>query len=441
MKAQPAVLNPLAVEANNVIQEHAPAVVRLLSGLGKQLYYPKGILTQSAEAKEKAYRYNATIGEAREGEHSMGLASITRHLAGLSPDQALPYAPSFGRADLRKAWLGEIKEKNPSLGDTPVSLPVVTSGITHGLSTMADMFADESDLLLLPDLLWGNYRMVFGVRRGAQIKTYPLLHLDGGFDLEGFRSTIEENAGRGKLLVLFNFPNNPTGYCITPAEAEAIRDVLVSTVTERDCDVVAICDDAYFGLFYEDEVLKESLFTYLADAHPRILAVKLDGASKEDYAWGLRVAFITYGVSGGAGAYEALEKKTGGCIRGAISNSPNLSQSLVLQAMSDPEYRTQKAEKFAVLAGRAAKVREVLAQPCFAEAWKPYPFNSGYFFAVRLNHLDAEEYRVKLLNDYGVGVISWNSTDIRVALSCVEEADIPDLLDVMLTCALEMKKG
>jgi aspartate/methionine/tyrosine aminotransferase len=441
MSAEPAPLNPLAAQTNDLIQEHAPAVLRMLSGLGKQLYFPKGILTQSAEAKEKAHRYNATIGEAREGQHSMGLASITRQLAGLSPDQALPYAPSFGRADLRKAWLGEIKEKNPSLGDTPVSLPVVTSGITHGLSTMADMFADEGDLLLLPDLFWGNYRMTFGVRRGAQIKTYPLLDLEGGFDIEGFRRTIEGNADRGKLVVLFNFPNNPTGYSITPAEAEAIRDILVRAVTERDCDVVALCDDAYFGLFYDDEVLKESLFTYLAAAHPRILAVKLDGASKEDYAWGLRVAFITYGVSGGAGAYEALEKKTGGCIRGTISNAPNLSQSLVLQAMADPEYRAQKAEKFAILAGRAAKVREVLAQPRFAEAWKLYPFNSGYFFTVRLSDLDAEKYRVKLLDDYGVGVISWNNTDIRVALSCVEEADIADLLDVMLTCALEMKKG
>ncbi len=441
MSAQPVALNPLAVEANDVIQEHAPAVMRMLSGLGRQFYFPKGILTQSAEANQKAHRYNATIGEAREGQRSMGLTAITRHLAGLSAEQALPYAPSYGRADLRKAWLGEIKAKNPSLGEAPVSNPVVTSGITHGLSTMADMFADEGDVLLLPDLLWGNYRMIFGVRRGAQIKTYPLLDLDGGFDVEGFRRTVAEHAGRGKLLVLFNFPNNPTGYSITPAEAEAIRDILVSAVTERSCDVVALCDDAYFGLFYEDEVLKESLFAYLAAAHPRILAVKLDGASKEDYAWGLRVAFITYGVSGGAGAYEALEKKTGGCIRGTISNSPNLSQSLVLQAMADPEYRAQKAEKFAILAGRAAKVREVLSQPRFGQAWKLYPFNSGYFFTVRMNDLDAEEYRVKLLNDYGVGVISWNDTDIRVALSCVDEADIADLLDVMLTCALEMQKG
>jgi aspartate/methionine/tyrosine aminotransferase len=433
-------VNPLAVELNQTIEEHAPSVMRVLSDLGKELYFPKGILTQTAEAKQKAHRYDATIGEARELRHSMGLPAIMRHFSDLGPDAVLPYAPSFGRADLRAAWREEIREKNPSLGDAPISLPVVAGGITHGLSTVADLFVDPGDLLLVPDQLWDNYVLIFAVKRGAQVKRYPLLDPDDGYDVEGFRRVLAENAGSGKLLVLFNFPNNPTGYSITPAEADAIRGALLE-VAEGGCDVVAICDDAYFGLFYDDEVMKESLFTRLAGAHPRILAIKLDGASKEDYAWGLRVAFITYGIKDGAGAYEALEKKTGGCIRATVSNSPNLSQALVLQAMADPGYKAQKAEKFAVLARRAAKVREILAEPRFEAVWRPYPFNSGYFMCVRLNKLDAEEYRVRLLNDCGVGVISTTSTDIRVAVSCVDEADLPDLFEVMLKCALDMQAG
>jgi len=433
-------MNPLAVEANQVIEEHAPAVLRMLSDLGRQLYFPKGILTQSAEANQKAHRFNATIGEARELHHSMGLPAITSRFADVSPDDVLPYAPSYGRADLRAAWLSEIKEKNPSLADVAVSLPVVTTGITHGLSTVADMFVNEGDVLLLPDQLWGNYRLIFGTRRGAKIDTYPLLDLEQGFDVEGLRATLEKYVDRGKVVILFNFPNNPTGYSVTPTEADAIRDVVVNAA-EGGCHIVAVFDDAYFGLFYDEEVLKESVFTRLADAHERVLAIKLDGASKEDYAWGLRVAFITYGVKDGSGAYEALEKKTGGCVRGTISNSPNLSQALVLKAMQDPEYKAQKADKYAVLARRAAKLRELLADARFSAAWKLYPFNSGYFFTVRLEGIDAEEYRIKLLNDYGVGVISTSKTDIRVALSCVDEGDIGSLVELMLECALEMKKG
>ena len=437
-KASP--LNPLAVQLNEVIEKHCPAIMGMLSELGRGLYFPKGILTQSAEANQKAKRFNATIGEARELGHSMGLRAITRHLSDLDADDVLPYASSYGRADLRAAWLTEIKEKNPSLREADVSLPVVTSGITHGLSTIGDMFADKGDVLLVPDQLWGNYRMVFSLKRGARIVTYPLLDLDHGFNVEGLKQTVEAQAGEGKLIILFNFPHNPTGYSITPAEAEAIRDILVEAA-EGGLHVVAVCDDAYFGLFYDDEVLKESLFTYLVAAHPRLLAVKLDGASKEDYAWGVRVAFITYGIAGGTDVYEALEKKTAGCIRATISNSANLSQALVLRAMADPDYRAQKEEKFLVLAKRAEKVRKLLSEPRFDEVWRLYPFNSGYFFTVRLEGIDAEEYRVKLLNEYGVGVISTSSTDIRVALSCVDEDDIGTLLELMLECALEMKKG
>jgi aspartate/methionine/tyrosine aminotransferase len=148
---------------------------------------------------------------------------------------------------------------------------------------------------------------------------------------------------------------------------------------------------------------------------------------------------MTYGIKGGEGAYEALEKKTGGCIRGTISNSPNVSQELLMRALKDPDYNTQKAEKFDILKRRANVARDVLKDPKFAEAWTPYPFNSGYFMCLKMNGLDAEAYRVKLLNDYGVGVISTSDTDIRVAHSSVDEADIPALYDVMLECALAMR--
>jgi aspartate/methionine/tyrosine aminotransferase len=433
-------VNPLAVELNGKIEQSAPAVMRMLSRLGKELYFPKGILTQSAEAKEKASRYDATIGEAREHKHAMGLPAITDHFRGLDADQVLPYAPSAGRADLRAVWQKEIKEKNPSLREVPISLPVVTSGITHGLSTIADMFADEGDVILMPDKLWGNYLLVFAVKRGARVERYPLLELEGGFNIEGFRRAVDRACGARKMLVLLNFPNNPTGYSITETEADAIKDTLVAAA-EGGCDVVAICDDAYFGLFYGDQVLRESLFGRLAVAHPSLLAIKLDGASKEDFAWGLRVAFVTYGIAGGAGAYEALEKKTAGCIRGTISNASNLSQLLVLRAMADPNYYAQKEERFAVLDRRAARVKKILADPKFDEAWKLYPFTGGYFLCVRLNSLDAEEFRVRLLNEYGVGVISTSETDIRVALSCVDEEDFEDLFAIMLKCAQEMMQS
>ena len=56
-----------AAELNQTIERENPHVFAMLSEFGRRLYFPKGILAQSAEAKEKAKRYDATIGIAREG--------------------------------------------------------------------------------------------------------------------------------------------------------------------------------------------------------------------------------------------------------------------------------------------------------------------------------------------------------------------------------------
>lgn len=428
----------LAAELNETIRQDNPHVYRLLSELGKELYFPKGILTQTAEAKQKAHRYNATIGIARQDGQAMHLEAVMKHFAGLAPDELLPYAPSTGRPDLRAKWKQLLVEKNPSLAGKPFSLPVVTSGITHGLSIAADMFVERDDVVLLPEKLWGNYNMIFGVRRGARIAKYPFFGPAGGFDVQGFRQCLLENAGGRKIVVVLNFPNNPTGYTVTEREAAAICTA-IEAAADRGCNIVAVCDDAYFGLFYGAEVSKESLFTRLADCHEKVLAVKLDGATKEDYVWGLRLGLITLGTKAGSPAtYDALEKKIGGCIRGTISNCPHHTQSILLKAMAEEGYARQRAEKFEVLRRRAAKVKEALTDERFAAIWEPYPFNSGYFMCLRLKGLNAELFRLRLLEKRGIGVIATAQTDVRVAFSCVEEQDIPDLFSQMFQCAQEM---
>jgi aspartate/methionine/tyrosine aminotransferase len=166
-------MNPLAHSLNEQIAAANPHVADMLSDLGANLFFPKGILSQSAEAKSKAHLYNATIGTAMEAGIAMNLESVMAPIAGVSPNEALLYAPSGGVPELRKAWQDKILTDNPSLQGVPMSLPVVTSGLTHGLSLLGDLFVDEGDVLLLPDKLWGNYRLIFGLRRGADIRTFP----------------------------------------------------------------------------------------------------------------------------------------------------------------------------------------------------------------------------------------------------------------------------
>lgn len=437
-------MNPLASELNAIIEDSCPALFGVLSQLGKELYFPRGILTQTAEAREKAYRYDATIGIARSGGEAMHLDSVTGQTKGLSPDQAIDYAPSTGNPGLRRAWLGEMLRKNRSLSGREISLPVVTSGITHGLTITGELFVDPGDVVLLPDKFWGNYGMIYGVRRGANIRTFPFFTGAGGFNIDGMTARLDEVLSeKGKAILLLNFPNNPTGYSIRKKEAEELVRALTS-VTGPGRDAVVVVDDAYFGLFYDDDVLSESVFGLLAGESEHLFPVKLDGATKEIYAWGFRVGFITFSTLAGGRekeVYTALEKKVGGTIRGNISNCPQLSQSILLEAMGDPEFAAQIGEKLQLMKSRALRAREVLANPDYAEVWEPYPFNSGYFMCLRLEGTDAEELRVRLLEQYGVGVIAEGDTDMRIALSSLEVDEIPDIFDIMYRCAVEMKRG
>jgi aspartate/methionine/tyrosine aminotransferase len=428
-------MNPLALELNEVIQKANIHVYEMLSEVGKNLYFPKGILTQSAEAKEKAHKFNATIGMATEKGRTMYLPSVMSLLSGLEPEDTLTYAPSFGIPTLRKAWKDGLFEKNPSLASSKISLPVVSHAITHGLSVVGDMWVDPGDVIVLPDKIWGNYNLIFSVRRGARIVQHTLFDNGGRLNLKSFEECVRTEAKKNKkIIVLFNFPNNPTGYTPFPDEAKTMAEILMD-LAHQGTNVLAVTDDAYFGLFFDDHVLKESIFAGLVNKHPRLMAIKLDGATKENYVWGLRVGFITYGAcltGDHDGVYNALERKTAGAVRGSISNASHLSQTITLRSLKSSSYKAEKEDKFQIMKERAIEVKRVLAQPKYRDAWNPYPFNSGYFMCLKLKTVEAEPLRVHLLNKYGVGLISLGKQDLRVAFSCVEKKDVQELYDIIL---------
>ncbi|WP_138752481.1 aminotransferase class I/II-fold pyridoxal phosphate-dependent enzyme [Paenibacillus sinopodophylli] len=429
-------MNPLAHQLNETLQSESPNVYAMLSALGKAIYFPKeGILSQSAEAKTKATKFNATIGIATEGGQPMHLKVIQETLSAYNPKDIYEYAPPGGKPELRAAWRTKMVKDNPSLESKSFGNPVVTNALTHGLSIVADLFADAGDAVVIPNKNWENYELTFGIRRGAEIVEYPLYNDQTRFNSEGLRQALLAQKDKGKAIVLLNFPNNPTGYTPGPEEGDeivaAIRDA-----ADAGINVVVVTDDAYFGLFFEDS-LHESLFAKLSDLHPRVLAIKVDGATKEEYVWGFRVGFITYASSSPA-VLAALEQKTTGIIRATISSGPHPSQTFVLHALTSPDFEAQKAEKYDIMKGRANRVKNLLESGRYGNVWGYYPFNSGYFMCLKLQGISAEAVRVHLLNQYGIGTIALGETDLRVAFSCIEEGNLEELFDTIFKAVNEL---
>lgn len=425
-------MNPQAEELNRIIREKSPAVFEMLSERGKNIFFPKkGILGQSADAK--GTRINATIGAAIEDDGSpMRLSSIEKQL-NVAPDLAFPYAPSYGRPDIRKKWKEMIYEKNPSLKGKELSLPVVTNALTHALSIAGYLFLDPDDKVIVSDLFWGNYNLIFTNAYGAEIEKFVFFKGEN-FNLDSFRNTLQ-NQKQTKKIVLLNFPNNPAGYTPTSEESNGIASVLLDEA-ENGNKIVVIIDDAYFGLNYEENIEKESIFAKLAGLHENILPIKIDGPTKEDYVWGFRVGFITYCIKNATKeVYDAIEGKTAGAVRGNISNASNLSQSLLFNAYKSENYLQEKEQKFNILFTRYKKVREALKDEKYKACFEALPFNSGYFMCVKLKEgFDGEKIRRILIDKYSTGIINLNNV-IRIAFSSVAASDMKTLFEnIYLAC-------
>ena len=412
-------MNELAVKLNETLG----AAAGFLSDSGRRMYFPYGgILGQSAEARSCGI--NATIGMAFEEDGSPLVMDCFSKNINLDK-KAFLYAGSFGVPALREAWKAMEVKKNPSLADKKFSLPVVTNALTHGLRITAELFAGAGDKVVVPDLFWDNYALIFEEAAGSKLEFFNTFKA-GRFDVEAMKAAL--NAEGEKKILILNFPNNPTGYTATNEDAAEIV-AAVKEAADAGKKIVVVLDDAYFGLVYEEGVHGESLFADFADLSENVLAVKLDGTTKEDYVWGLRVGFITFAFKGaGDEQLKALEAKAAGNVRSAISNATSIGQAMAIAAYADMDaYDAQKKEKYDVLKSRYDEIRRILAEhPEYGGTFEVMPFNSGYFMCVRPKGIDAESVRKHLIAKYSTGTIVLSGL-IRLAFSTIPRCKLAEL--------------
>lgn len=429
-------MNELARELNDVLDK--TVVSSFLSPVGRRMYFPKGIVAQSAEAGEKAKKYNATVGLATKNGEPMHLSDIyNRFEKGVfQPKEIFNYAPGGGDKTLRALWKEDMIRKNSGLKGKKFSSPLVTSGLTHAISLAAMLFIGEEDEVVCPDLFWDNYDLIFTDLVDAKMIPFTFFK-DGGFNTEGLKEALL-SAEKDSVRLILNFPNNPTGY--TPTHEEALSIVEALKEVAKTKKVLVIVDDAYYGLFYEKETEKESLFTYLCDLDENIFAIKGDAATKEEMVWGFRIGFITYGAKGLSDeAYQALTNKTLGAIRCTVSNCDRPGQSLLLDAMKNGKHYEEDKEKlFSEMNLRYDILKKELENYKDRSLLRPYPFNSGYFMSFDTTGHSAEELRCYLLEKYGVGAINIFDRTFRVAYCSVEPEKIKDLVALIYKAAEEL---
>lgn len=429
-------INPLAQELNDALK--GTTAGQLLSDVGTRLYFPKGIIAQSGEAKKLGKVANGTIGTTVVEGKPVMLPSIHKFAPDLTAAELVAYAPTAGNPEFREIWKKELIKKNPRLEGKAISTPVVVPGLTAGISYLSDLFLDENHSLIAADPSWDNYVLIASARRNAEFVQFKMFK-DGKFNIDGLEETLKEEAKKGSVRVLLNFPQNPSGYSPTRDEAQRLVSIM-KNLAENGTKVMVWCDDAYFGLNYEDDIEPQSLFAYLCDLHENVLAAKIDGPTKEDFAWGARTGFITFGCKGMTEVqYDALVKKLMAAIRSSVSCASTPAQTLIRKGYETGKLDEEKKEFRKILERRYALVRKFINEHT-SSAIEPLPFNSGYFMSFDTKKINAEELRVRLLNEKGIGTIQIDSRTLRVAFSSLDENKIEVVYQAIYDMAEEMNK-
>ena len=405
------------------------------SKLGENIILPQDVLIQSKETAAVTGAINATIGIATINKKAMSLPSINKVLTELNNSEYLPYSPTPGLPKMRELWKEKILADNPSINKDFLSLPMVTTGITQGIDIAANLFSQKGDALLLPNLFWQNYAQIYTIKLGNTIYKYNQFDENNEFSIKNFKQTLY-SIKEDKISLILNFPNNPTGYTPSDVELDSLVEVINIFAKENtNKQIIIVSDDAYFGLFFEENHKTPTLSaTYKLAENENCLIVKLDGITKEFYSWGLRVGFITYYTKNDE-LRKILLEKTQGYLRSTTSSPSNLSQQIAVRLLENKQSLEEKAINDKIIEERYDELKQAISKENLNSLVTVLPFNSGYFFTIKLpSNINAHEFRLKFLNEYKYGVYSMDDDHIRIAFSCLDKELIPELINKFKEC-------
>jgi len=423
---------------NGDLERDAPALFRALSDVGRRVFYPPGIPQQAAQARGLAL--DGTIGQITDGHgHALPLPEMEAMLAVGSAERlsrAFLYSPVEGVPELRQAWRARQRRGvDDALSST---LPLVTNGLTHGLSIVADLFAGPGRAVAVAAPFWGNYRQAFALRTGAEMRSTPAFR-EGRFNAGVIAEALEGVPAGTPAIAIVNAPSNPGGYMPTASEREALVRSLLALAEQRP--LVVVVDDAYAGLVYDPSVPRGSLFWQLAGRHPNLVAVKIDGVTKELSFFGGRVGFLTFAAPADSALAAALASKVKSLVRSTVGSPVAVSQMVVLGALECPSLEASVEAVRLRLARRCHALQEVLAE-ADAELLRPWPFNAGCFAVIELpERVDAEALRQHLLARHETGIISIAPHHVRIAFCSLSSEAIPELVHRLERGVREQMKG
>ena len=432
-----------------------------LSELGKRIFLPDGIFYWSGRAKKEAeiigtigsaFGYERDFIDGGSDEWLPCYLKPIKEYSSLNVKSIVPYASIGGLADIREIWKKWIVKKSSytdkkkiELLETSITKPIVTQGITNGIFLCGSLLLNPGEIIISPNKRWGNYDNIITKFIGANIKSFDFFK-DQKINIQGLREAMEEVAKKqDKIVVILNFPNNPTGYVPTKTEASDLVDAIKEAQISLKKPIVVLVDDAYEPYVYKEEATEKSIFYDLLELEEDVIPIKLDGISKEFLAYGGRIGFVTIGLKPKwveseddmAILKSEVNNKLEGINRSTISNANHFYQAVTQKMFEDVGMDKIIKDREVVrllLQSRYEKINEELEKVKNPDV-SIDPNAGGFFIFLNLNpsKIKASEFADHLLKKYKVGVIpiekpNNNINGIRIAYCSIDLEKIPEIV-------------
>jgi aspartate/methionine/tyrosine aminotransferase len=153
-------------------------------------------------------------------------------------DGRTAYTATLGLHALREAIAGHYKSKFEV--DVPADRIAITSGASGGLLTIAALYVDAGDEILVPDPGYPGYRHFVRAFEGVA----KILPVSGAHDFQPTLDMVRNAWGPRTKGLLLGSPSNPTGTLISRNELKAIADFIAGR------GGVLLVDEIYQGLVY-----------------------------------------------------------------------------------------------------------------------------------------------------------------------------------------------
>lgn len=287
------------------------------------------------------------------------------------------YSANAGLAELRKEICNYL-DRRFSLKYDPTSQMVVTVGGSEGIDITIRALVNPGDEVIIPEPCFVSYEPIARLC-GANVVTIATKAEDN-FKLRA-KDLKEKITDKTKLLI-FPFPNNPTGAVMRREDLEEIAEVL------RGTDIMVLSDEIYAELTYNGDHVSIASLDGMMER-----TILVNGFSKTYSMTGWRLGYV-------AGPEEIIRQMLK-IHQFAIMCSPTTSQYAALEAVKNCDNEIKKmAEEYNIRRRLLVDGLNRLGLTCFSPEGAFYVFPS-----IQSTGLSSEEFCSRLLMEQKVAVV------------------------------------